>query len=228
MRVIEMHKPRLHRVSLLLLGLLLTTLCCAAYAADNSAKAADTGAKASSTDKSAPGDLDFLSTYDANAEQEQAEAQEPVYLTAIKFIFKLALVLGLCYGTILVLKKFSGMKGNLGCGGQRIRVIENSSLGSNRTLHLVQVGSKKLLVASTPSQVTFVAEVEIEDTQEALPVQQASSFKDQLSAFIGNKPDAASSARTVAELLRDSSSFIHDKVIEVSGIRGKFRRVDNE
>lgn len=228
MRVREMRKPRLHNLSLVLCGVLLIALCCGACSAGKPNDAADTKAKASSTAKSESGDLDFLGTYDVNAGQEEPVKQESVFLTAVKFIFKLALVLGLCYGTILLLKKFSGMKPNFGCGGQRIRLIENSSLGSNRTLHLVEVGSKKLLVASTPNHVSLVAEVEIDDTQEPAPVQHPASFKDQLSTFIGNKPDATASARTVAEMLRDSSSFFQDKVREVSGFRGRFRRTGNE
>lgn len=223
-----MFKLRQHKKVFVLLSLLLLALGCGACYAGDAAVAADTKVTASSSAKTESGELDFLSTCDVNAEQKQVESQEPVYLTAIKFIFKLALVLGLCYGTILALKKFSGMKGHFGCGGQKIKVIENSSLGSNRNLHLIQVGSKKLLVASTPGQVSLVAEVEIEDSEEPVQAQQMTAFKDQLSSFIGNKSDATSSARTVAEMLRDSSTIIQDKVREVSGIRGRLRQIDNE
>ncbi|MCE5198769.1 MAG: flagellar biosynthetic protein FliO [Armatimonadota bacterium] len=195
------------------------------------AASASTGAKVTSQP-------DYLSQLEAAEKGPTPETKEPsVTVTALSFIFKLALVLALAYGTVLGLKKFTSMKSVAGPAGARIRVIENSSLGANRSLHIVAVGSKRLLVASTQNQINLVAELDSEDAQEttvqtSTQTDQPSGgssggFKDQLSMFLGNKPDSTQSAKTVAEMLRESNSFLQDKVREVGHFRRIFRDAGN-
>lgn len=172
------------------------------------------------------GDQDFLASLE-QAEKAPAEEKEaPVYVTALSFIFKLALVLVLAYGTVYALKRFTNFKSAVGAAHGNIRVLEHSQLGANKTLHLVAVGGKRLLVASTASQVNLVAELDPEDVQEIeanLPTNPG--FKDQLSLFLGNKPDTNESAKTVAQMLRESSSYLQNKVREVGFIRRTFKDV---
>ena len=155
-------------------------------------------------------------------------AEEPsTPLMVVRFVGSLALVLGLCYVTILGLKKFSGVKSVVGASRSQIKLIESSNLGANRTLHLVEIGSKRLLVASTPTQVNLLTELAASDIPESAPEQPGTGFKEQLSHFLGTKTDSTTSAKTVAEMMRDSSSHLQGKVGEVGSFRRMFRNANN-
>lgn len=164
----------------------------------------------------------------AAAEKKPKPAEESsTPLTVARFIGSLALVLGLCYVTIIGLKKFSNLKSVVASNRSQIKVIESSNLGANRTLHLVEIGSKRLLVASTPTQVNLLTELEASDIPESAPEQPVSGFKEQLSQFLGTKADSTKSAKTVAQMMRDSSSHIQGKVGEMGNFRRMFRNADN-
>ena len=206
----------------LLIAVVLVGCAVVAAASDKAKTAADSGSEKIVL-KSDSGEQDFLASLNGDSEEKKQEKEAPVYVTALSFIFKLALVLGLAYASILGLKKFSNMKTIAGGSSQRIRVMENSSLGANRSLHVVQIGSKKLLVASTPSQVNLLTELDPEDiVDNSTPeVSQApTGFKEQLSTFMGNRPDSTQSAQNVAQMLRESSMHIQEKIFEL----GRFRK----
>jgi flagellar biosynthetic protein FliO len=173
---------------------------------------------------------DFLASLESSDKEPADEKEAPVYITALSFIFKLALVLALAYGTVVVLKKFTNFKTTIGANQGRIRIIEHSALGANKSLHLVAVGSRRLLVASTANQISLVAELdpeEVVETDANIPTggESAGGFKEQLSMFLGNKTDSTESAKTVAQMLRESGSFLQDKAREVGCLRRTFRNV---
>ena len=187
--------------------LLLAVLCVGASAGQRVSGSA--GQRASESDK------DFL----ASLESEQAGGEDvkepPVYLTALGFTLKLALVLGLCYVTILGLKRFSSLRGPVGAGQRHIRVIDNLSLGANRGLHLVAVGSRRLLVGSTANQVNVLTELGAEEIPEEEVSAPAAGFKDQLAGFLAARPDASGTERKIVEMLRDSSAFMQNKAAQI-------------
>lgn len=176
--------------------------------------------------KSAPvigAGTDWLAQREAQDVKPKASEEPSAPVTVVSFILKLALVLGLCYATMLGLKKFTSVKNAVGASRGRIKVVENSTLGANRTLHLIEIGSKRLLVASTPSHINLLAELEPGDVTEPAPEQPRAGFKEQLALFMGNKADAAQNANTVAQMIRDSSSYIQGRVREVANFRRFFR-----
>ena len=216
-------------VPILLCVVLLLAVCASFAAGAPAAKAAAEQAKVKTLDKANAEETDFLASLNADEEKYDKKKDAPLYVTALRFILSLALVLGLVYVTILGLKKFTGMRGlgALGVGQHKIKVLENSSLGANRSLHLIEVGSKKLLLASTPNQVSLITEFaadEISDTDSGQP---GGGFKDHLATFMGNKPDTTQTAKSVAEMLRESSSFLQDKVREVGSFRRNFTNVES-
>ena len=217
-------------VPILLCVVLLLALCASVATGAPVAKAATEQAKVKSLDKANAEETDFLASLNADDEKQNDQKEDaPLYVTALRFILSLALVLGLVYVTILGLKKFTGMRGlgALGVGQHRIKVLENSSLGANRSLHLVEVGSKKLLIASTPNQISLITEFAADEISDTNSGQSGGGFKDQLSTFMGNKPDTTQTAKSVAEMLRESSSFLQDKVREVGSFRRNFTNVES-
>ncbi len=177
-------------------------------------------------------DNGFLAALNGGDEKREEQKEEPLFITALNFTLRLALVLLLAYGTIYALKRFTGMKNGLGQHKQCIRVLETATLAANRSLHLVQVGAKNFLIASTPSQVNLVAELRPEDIPEPDAVdlsrassssERAGSFKEQLAGFLGQKTDSANYAKSVAESLRESSGYFQDKARDVGSLRRKLR-----
>ncbi len=176
-----------------------------------------------STRSTSTAEKDFLTALDSASTSEGKDEEAPLYVTAVSFIVKLALVLGLAYLTILGLKRLSSLKATAGGGQQRIRVVENSSLGSSKGLHLVEIGNKKLLLASTPNQVSLITELAAEDLPETPQSEQQMGFKDQLAMFLGSRADAAATENRVADMLRDSGKYLQEKIGDVGRIRGRHR-----
>lgn len=192
------------------------------------------------------GEKDLLASMDAETAKSSKTNDEPVYITLLSFIFKLALVVVLAYGTIFALKRFNVStfkRANV----QSIRVLENTSLAANRSLHLVEVGSKRLLVASTPGQISLLTEIDKELSSEKPAVDSAevtvdrvrplptlnTSFKQHLSTFMASQPlniptlgrsDApVESAANVAQIIRGSSAFLQEKIMVVGRLRKELR-----
>jgi flagellar biogenesis protein FliO len=57
-------------------------------------------------------------------------------------------------------KKFGPRITNL--TGRQIRVIETVRIGSNRTVHLLEVGGQKILIGATNEQITKLADVDLD------------------------------------------------------------------
>jgi flagellar biosynthetic protein FliO len=174
--------------------------------------------------KTAPPNADFIASLEAGEKQNAPDKEPPLAMTLARFIVSLVLVLGLAYATILGLKRFTGLKSAGGSSGRRIKIVENSQLGPNRALHLVEIGGRRLLVASTPNQVSLIAEIEAEAPREGeAPAEPIAGFKDQLALFLGNKSDSETVSRSVGQMLRDSSTLLQDGINRIGSLRRRLR-----
>jgi flagellar biogenesis protein FliO len=175
---------------------------------------------------------------DADVAKDTKERDEPVLVTVGSFIFKLAIVLGLAYVSIYALKRFTGLKNAIGGNRRRIKVIENANLGTNRSLHLIEVQvaaggarAKTLLVGSTPSQISLITELAAEEVDsEQLIVdsgepdrQPGAGFGEQLSIFMGAKQNTGDVAGDVAQMIRGSSTFLQEKIMQLGRLRRKLK-----
>lgn len=163
---------------------------------------------------------------DADVARDAKQKDESLIVTLGSFLFKLAVVLGLAYASIYALKRFTGLRNTVGSGRRRIRVIENASLGTNRSVHLIEVGAKKLLVGSTPNQISLLAELGAMETEhrestlesDETGQSQPTSFAGQLASMIGSDPGGS-----VAQVIRGSSAFLQEKIIQLGRLRRKLR-----
>lgn len=88
-------------------------------------------------------------------------AETSTFLSYLLSVFiSLAVVLLLAW---LALKFLAGRMGSLGFPGKNIRIIETMPLGYRRSLHIVEVGSKVLLIGSTEGGVTLLAGLDRDD-----------------------------------------------------------------
>jgi flagellar biosynthetic protein FliO len=74
-----------------------------------------------------------------------------------KMMVLVLLVFALGAAAIYVSKRFLPRIANL--PGKRIRIIETAHLGHRRTVHLVEIGGRRLLIGSTNENITTLADV---------------------------------------------------------------------
>lgn len=212
--------PRLLRTAL---TLMLSLACMACYAVPSSSN--KVAPQANSTEQNFLAALSSSQQWESGKTSDQFEkTDEPsVYVVAASFILKLGLVLVLAYLTILGLKRFSVLRGSSLCSSQRIKVIENSSLGASKMLHLVEIGPKRLLLASTQNQVSLLAELQPEDLPEISSPVETGGFKEQLAMFLGVTPGTDTTESNIAQMLRQSTACLQDKIKDVGKLRRKLR-----
>lgn len=106
-----------------------------------------------------PDAIPFLD--DAAQATTSAETQQPAWLAILDIVAKLALVIGLLYGTLLALRWLQRRHhGRLNdAAGATIRVLETVGLTPGRSLHLVTVGEKTLLIGATDHQLSVLTEI---------------------------------------------------------------------
>ncbi len=74
-----------------------------------------------------------------------------------KMLLSILAVAGLGIGVVYVSKKLLPKISNL--PGKQIRVIETHHLGPRKSIHLIAVGSRRLLISSTSETITILADV---------------------------------------------------------------------
>lgn len=75
-------------------------------------------------------------------------------------LLKTALVLAVLYAVLWAIRRFMG-RGVVAPRGTSILVIHSAHLGPGRSVHLIGVGDKMLLVGATSQQVSLLAELDV-------------------------------------------------------------------
>lgn len=106
------------------------------------------------------GGTSFLPEYDATQGTTLGMSpadQRPFWQVSLDVGLKLLLVIGLLYLTLAGLRRLQKAKGGPAGGSATIQVLETVGLAPGRTLHLVVVGEKTLLVGSTDHTISLLA-----------------------------------------------------------------------
>lgn len=83
-------------------------------------------------------------------------------------VWRLALVAGIVYVSIFVLRKFVARSSRVRSESGALKVLETIGLGSNRLVYLLEAGDRVLVVGSTPNQVSLLAELSDPEVTAAL------------------------------------------------------------
>lgn len=136
------------------------------YAPENTSSpaAAESGASVSTapTDTESPG---FLPEYNPD-NPELASMQtdnRPFWQVALDMSVKLLLVIALIYGMLIGMKWLQKVKNPAASGTATIQVLETVGLSPGRSLHLVVVGEKTLLLGSTEQNINALTELATND-----------------------------------------------------------------
>lgn len=94
-------------------------------------------------------------------EPTAARAQEPWWQQLFGFLFKLAMVLGLIYLSLMAVRKFqSGQISLPTAKGRNMVVLESTQLNAQQAIHLVSLAGERLLVVGAgPQGLTTLSEI---------------------------------------------------------------------
>ena len=87
---------------------------------------------------------------------------------------KVALAIALALAGTAAARYFQQARHGWRPGRGKLRVMETAALGQSRAVHLIAVGQRTLLVASTPGQVVMLADVTEEGAADLAPVEDTS------------------------------------------------------
>ncbi|MDH7603114.1 MAG: flagellar biosynthetic protein FliO [Armatimonadota bacterium] len=168
---------------------------------------------------------DYIASLEVSSDRET----DPEPVSGVRILVSFVVVVGLAYLTMSLLRRYGGF-GSAQIQEQRaMRVVASLSLGPGRSLHLVEVGSRKLVVGSTATNITMLAEL-VESDLASAPAAgsgeqwyNSRSFKDHLTAFLGTTSSNLESSRRVAHLLRDAAGFLQGKRLSLAELRGRLR-----
>lgn len=136
-------------------------------------------------------DEPFLPEYDSTQGTTLAMAsadQRPLWQVSLDVGLKLLLVIGLLYLTLAGLRRLQKAKGASLGNTATIQVLETVGLAPGRTLHLVVVGEKTLLIGSTDHNVSLLANlaestIPLTDDLAVAPAEEAPSYTPPLPHF---------------------------------------------
>ena len=121
-------------------------------------------------DEYEPDALPFLDTDSQSADIKSTE--KPMWLTIVDLAIKLILVIGLLYATLLGIRWLQKHRGaKLEDGSTAVRVLETVGLTPGRSLYLVAVGEKTLLIGATDHQLSLLTE--LSDVTVSLPEEES-------------------------------------------------------
>lgn len=151
---------------------------------------------------------DSVPAYDPGSEPSAA-------VSLLRVIGALVFVAALAYLSLLALK--GTLSRNAGGGSRRsVRVVETVALGANRTLHVVEIQGKRMLIGSTPGQMTLLSEMDCtaeEDCESGNP-----GFQSILSRLAPSH-DRARTAGRVSRLLREGAAFLQGRESAARSLR---------
>lgn len=124
-------------------------------------------------------------------------------------VAKTALVLAVLYAALWLLRRYY-LRGGAARNGTSLLVLQSAQLGPGRSLHLIGVGGKTLLVGSTSQQISLIAEVDSVQTLEVVEQGPDDSFD----RYLRKAADVASS---IQERLRQRPQGRRSRDASVDG-----------
>jgi flagellar biosynthetic protein FliO len=138
----------------------------------------------------AAGTGDTLSTTPPAAPAyEGAVGKAVATVSILKMILALAAVIACIYVGIFILKKMTGQKKIKGGGTSILEVIETAHLDPKKSLSLVRVADRSVLIGVTDSQITVLTEIDSDQTSELLTAAQKRPQEDAFGMLLKSASD---------------------------------------
>ena len=171
----------------------------------------------------------YLSDFDSPTAKQSVNSEPSVAVSFVRVALSLVFVVALAYVSLLALKHFTSGKISVKSPRRNIRVLETSGLGTNRALHVVEVGGRRLLVGSTSSQINLITELEAGEGEEfEEEVAPPADFAGVLQRLVlrqnpveATNVDRANAAGKLGGILRDGATFLQRKSNAARSLREK-------
>ena len=95
------------------------------------------------------------------------------YGSLVKMIVALVVVIACIYGGMYVLGRIMGKRGKGAISGNNLELIETTYVGPKKTVSLLRVGEKAVLVGVTDNGITMLTELDQTETASLLAAQEA-------------------------------------------------------
>jgi flagellar biosynthetic protein FliO len=155
------------------------------------------------------------------ADLTSTAASQPWWALTFDLVVKLGLVVGLIYVTMWLLRAYVG-RGRAGAvgAGAKIDVLEATALAPGRSLYLIDVADRVLVVGATSGSLATLAEITEPGTVERLR-RRSNEPRPGEDGPAGFRPTFAEQLRAITEHL--PATFMQDKVGELRLLAERFR-----
>jgi flagellar biogenesis protein FliO len=146
------------------------------------------------------------------AHSDEAEKSGLSVGSALSTVFKLLIVLGLAYITVLGLKWLSSKKVPLPQNTRDLKLMETLRLSPSNTLHVVNTRGKSFLVGCTSGQLSILTE--LDPAEDTVPAENSGSgFAEYLAKYSDGHANKGGASR-MAGLLRDCTEYLQTRTIK--------------
>lgn len=141
-------------------------------------------------------------------------------------VLKLGLVLGLIYAAFIVLRRYFTRNKTVVQGKKPISLLSSLNLSPSRTVYVLEVGKRVLVVGATQNQLSLLTEVTDPETVDEVRTQSAeSSAAGQFSSFLSvakrqfgareNSSGEGSTPNPLQDKFDDGLEFMQDKLTKI-------------
>jgi flagellar protein FliO/FliZ len=98
---------------------------------------------------------------------------ESAYGSIFKMLAALVVVIGCIYGGLYLLGRLMGRRGKGAAGGRNLELLESTYVGPKKSVSLLRVGERSVLVGVTESGISMLTELSEQETASLLAAQEA-------------------------------------------------------
>jgi len=125
----------------------------------------------------------------ANAEPIAAEADPGIYSAVAKMLSALGVVILLAYGALYALRRMMGKRYGGGGVNSSLEVLQTTHVGPHKTISLVRVGQRSVLVGVTDQNISTLTELDVQETEEIIGVATMPESKDGFASLLSTAAD---------------------------------------
>jgi flagellar protein FliO/FliZ len=123
---------------------------------------------------------------DAADSTAPAESEPSLMAAVAKMVSALAVVIAVVYGALYALRKLMGRKYAANGGNGSLEVLETTYVGQHKTISLVRVGARSVLVGVTDQQISTLTELDADETEALTQEAERSAGSDSFSRVLSN------------------------------------------
>ena len=125
----------------------------------------------------------------ADAKPVTADSEPGVYSAVGKMLAALGVVILVAYGALYVLRRMMGKRYGGGAGSGALEVLQTTHVGPHKTISLVRVGQRSVLVGVTDQQIATLTELDIQETEEIVMAAERPESNDGFASLLAAAAD---------------------------------------